>query len=137
MRMPPTYFRVIEHELYNYDYTKEQVKAMSEDIIGGPPTVATDADRVQTNRINKPTEQKGIKLASNIVLLRMEHTIKAIDRALLLLDEDHVELFELRYRQKQNWRTTVCETGAAQAAYFRRRRELVYAVAVQMGYANP
>lgn len=137
MRMPPAYFNVVEHELYNYDYTREQLETMRDEIIGGAPTVATDKDRVQTNRISKPTEKKGVDLASSVALKHMEHTVKAIDRALLLLDEDHNELFNLRYRDKQNWRTTVCETGWAEKTYFRRRRALVYAVAVQLGYCNP
>ena len=137
MRMPPAYFNVIEHELYNYDYTKEQVGRMRDEIIVGVPAMPSEGDRVQSNRISKPTEKKGTELASSVALLHMEHTVKAIDRALLLLGEDHVELFELRYKEKQNWRQTICETGWAQQTYFRKRRELVYAVAVQLGYVSP
>ena len=137
MRMPPAYFNVIEHELYNYDYTKEQVGQMRDEILVGVTAMPTDGDRVQSNRISKPTEQKGIDLASNVALGSMERTVKAIDRALLLLGEEHNELFELRYRQKQNWRTTVCDMGVPQQTYFRKRRELVYAVAAQLGWARP
>ena len=137
MRMPPAYFNVIEHELYNYDYTKEQVGQMRDEIIVGVPAMPSEGDRVQSNRISKPTEKKGVALASNVALVSMERTVKAIDRALLLLGEEHNELFELRYRQKQNWRTTVCEMGMPERTYFRKRRELVYAVAVQLGLASP
>lgn len=138
LKLSKAYTTYIEHELYNYDETRLQIEAMRSEIIGSPATVGCEVERVDTGtKTGDPTQAKAIKLSTNTSLLRMEQTVRAIERALLLLDEDHNEIFELRYRQGKNWRQVTSELCMGQNMYFKKRREIIYAVAVQLGLEDP
>jgi RinA family phage transcriptional activator len=136
-RIPAVYYKMIEFELYNYDNTKAEIEALKDDIIGGPAAIMLDSDRVQKTSFSDPTFTKAAVLTSNTTLLYMERTLNAIDRALMRLSEEHNEVFEHRYRQGKNWRQSLCELCISQDTYFKRRREIIYAVATQLGLALP
>lgn len=133
LKIPPAYFKMIEFELYNYDNTKEEIAALKDEIIGSPPLPAAEQDNVQRTTVSDPTFSKVATMTTNVTLLYMERTIKAIDRALMRLSESHNEIFDLKYRQGKNWKQVISETYISERHYFRQRRELIEAVAMQMG----
>jgi RinA family phage transcriptional activator len=126
-------FLFVESELYNYDYTKKEIEAMRDDILEKISSVATDKDYVTGGEISNPTEQKGIKLLSCVALMHMERTIAAIDRALLMLSEEHNQIFEMKYRKNYDWVRITMEMPTSRETYFRKRREIVQTVAAQLG----
>jgi len=64
----------------------------------------------------------------------LENTVRAIDDALALLSEAHRDLCELKYRQRKPWRQICEEMPTSERSYFRMRREIVEAVALEMGF---
>ncbi len=134
MRIAPAHFKVIEHELYNYDDTKARYRALKDDMINGMQ--ADDDVRVQAG-IGNPTSAKAMELVSNTELMYMAWTLRGIERALVMLDEQHNEIFEFKYRQRLHWREVMKEAHLSERSYFRKRRELITAVAVQWGIASP
>ena len=110
---------------------------MKDEIIGGSPLPISEKDNIQRSTISDPTFSKATVLTTNVTLLYMERTVRAIDRALMQLDELHNEIFEHRYRKNKNWRQTLSELCITQNTYFRKRREIIFAVAAQFGFICP
>lgn len=135
MKLSRPAFRYVESELYNYDETKKELEELQEDIRNSTPDMS--GDMVKGGTVSSQPEAKSIQLLTNKVLVRMDRTIKAIDKALSILGEEHNLIFELKYRQNLNWRQVVIEVPTSQDTYFRKRRELVQMVAVQLGLINP
>ena len=126
-------FRYIEHELYNYDSTMEEIEFIRENIINAPPL----RDAVPgTGYVSDPTAKKATKLITNTVLMRMARTVSAIERALKRLNTDHRAVFELKYRQGLRRQQVCVEIPTSERTYFRLRRELVHMVALEMGLAE-
>ena len=135
MKLSRPAFRYVESELYNYDETKKELEELQEDIRNSTPDMSGDV--VKVGKVSSQPEAKSIQLLTNKVLVRMDRTIKAIDKALSILGEEHNMIFELKYRQNLNWRQVVIEVPTSQDTYFRKRRELVQMVAVQLGLISP
>ena len=138
LKVPKPYFKMVEFELFNYDETKKQLAELEEELYDVTAMRPFDAINVQTNKTGNPTEVSAIKLMSrsSVSIARMERTVRAIDRALVQLDETHNEIFELKYRQGKNYRQVLSDGCFAQDTYFRKRRELIQAVALQMGLTD-
>ncbi len=135
MKIPPARYKLIEHELYNYDDTVERLDVLREQIINRPSI--ENGDRVQSNKTSNPTLTKTMELITNAEVEYMSRVVRAINTALLLLDEQHNEIFIRRYKKKENWRQTLSNMYICQNVYFKKRRELIQMVAVQMGLAKP
>jgi RinA family phage transcriptional activator len=133
-KLPPRVFAYVEHELYSYDTTKGEIDQLREDIITAVPVMG---ERVQSGAIGNTTQTKGVRLTSDLSLLKMERTKRAIDEALRRLDEEHAQVFEYKYLQKMDWRQVCMEIPISERNYFYKRKELVYMVAMQMGLMNP
>ena len=123
-------FRYIEFELYNYDKTKLELEQEEEDIREG--TFTPDNSPVQS-KPGDTTATKAVRLTTNTAIVRMTKTLQAINQALSLLDESHNQVFELKYRQNNHWRVVADRMFVSQDTYFKRRRELIEMVALQMG----
>lgn len=126
-------FRYIEHELYNYDETIKEIQEIRNNIIEQSPYKETVPG---SGYISDPTARKAIKLITSTAIARMERTIRAIDRALELLPEEHNQLFQLKYRQKWTMKQICDEIPTSERTYFRWRREIVEMVAKEMGFVN-
>ncbi len=135
-RIAPAYFKVVEHELYNYDATVNEVDRLRDEHINTPPVPPHESINIQRTESSNPTHDKAYKIMSNSVIAHMDRTINAIDKALIQLDEMHNEIFELKYRQGKNWRQIIDIAHMGQDTFFRKRRELIYQVAVNMGFIN-
>lgn len=123
-------FRYIEFELYNYDHTKKTLEEEKEDVISS--TVKLDTPLVK-GAIGDSTGSKAMKLTTNTAILRMERTVRAIEHSLMMLEEEHNQVFELKYRQNKHWRYVASQMYISQDTYFKKRRELVEMVALQLG----
>lgn len=132
MKLQRDYFKFIEREMYNYDSYKKELEELCEDIISGRPYELTTT--ISVGSIPGPTWRKTEKLLTNKVIIRMEKTINAIDRALERLGEEHRKLFNLRYQKCCPWQEVCMELPVSRSNYFRMRKELVYAVAHEMGF---
>ncbi len=126
-------FRYVEHELYNYENTKKELEAIREDIREKMPSTDDQQERVQSSRISKPTEEKGVNLLTNTAIVRMSKTVEAIDTALQRLNDDHYILFQTKYCEGKGWQACVQELPTSERSYSRKRKELVEMVALQMG----
>jgi len=126
-------FRYIEHELYNYDQTLAEIEFIRDDIIEAPPLKEAVPS---TGFISDPTGRKAAQLVTNTALARMARTVKAIDKALARLTDNHRALFDLKYRQYLSWQQVCQELPVSERTYFRIRRELVQMVATELGLAE-
>ena len=127
---------MIEHELYNYDETKKEIEQLKNEIIESPPPPISERVNIQTGVISDTTFNKANKIYTNSFITHMERTVRAIDRALMQLDDIHNEIFELKYRQGKNWRQVLSIAHFGQDTFFKKRRELIYQVAVNMGFVE-
>ena len=133
MKLPRAVFRYIEHELYNYDNTLNEIQRMRDEIIDAPPLRETIPD---AGYISDPTAKKATKLVTNTALVRMTRTVAAIDKALSRLPENRRALFNMKYRQDLPWQQVCVEMSVSERSYFRMRRELVEMVALELGLAE-
>ncbi len=133
MHIDRSVFRYVEHELYNYDSTKRYIEDLRDSIIHQTIPRETIPG---TGHVSDPTARKAIKLVSSPVLAHMERVVNAVDKALKRLSDDHVSLFELKYRQGLSWRRVCAEMPTSERTYFRLRRELVLMVACELGLVD-
>ena len=133
MKLSRAVFRYIEHELYNYEITLQDMENIQSNIIEAPPLRETVPS---TGHISDPTARKGIELVTNTALVRMTRTVAAIEKALARLSDNHRALFNLKYRQDLPWQQVCQELPTSERSYFRMRRELVQMVALEMGLAG-
>ncbi len=132
MKINKSVFRYIEHELYSYDQTKKDLILFREQVIEG--TVAPDV-AVQSGP-GDVTGSKAIKLTSSAFVARAEQVIRAVTKSLDLLTPAHKQLFTLKYRDCEQWSDITIYMGISDRTYYRIRRELVIAVAQQLGLIN-
>lgn len=130
MRIPPATWRFIEQELYNYDATKKEIESLREDIIS---TSAHPINTAGKQGPGDPTSGKVVKLMSSPALAQMERTVRAIEKAFAMLSEDHLLVYELKYRQGLSWQRVCSDAPMSRRAYFKLRRELVLTVGANLG----
>lgn len=135
MRIERRVFKYVEYELYNYDNTKREIEFYREKIIEGTPNREIGMN-VQSGTAGDPTARKALTLAGSAFLAHAERVISSIDKALSMLSEKHRELFKLKYQECLSWQEVALELGVSDRTYFRMRRELVAAVAQQLGLIN-
>ena len=123
-------FNYIEEELHNYEHTKRKLADLREDIIIAAPTPSEG----QRSAVSDPTAAKAGRLLSNKTICRMEETLIAIDRALQLVTDDHLTVFDLHYKQGLRWQRVCDKMPTSRSTFFRLRLQLVKMVANQLGY---
>ena len=130
MRIPPATWKFIEQELYNFDYTKQEIESLREDVIS---TSAPPVNAGGKQGPGDPTSGKVVKLMSSPALAQMERTVRAIEKAFTMLSEDHLLVYELKYRQGLSWQRVCTDAPMSRRAYFKLRRELVLTVGANLG----
>jgi RinA family phage transcriptional activator len=126
-------FRYVEHELFNYAETKLLLRELQQSVIESTPYCETIPS---SGHISDPTANKAIRLVTSTAIARMERNVRAIDRALKLLPEQHQMLFNLRYQQGKSIIMVCDEIPASERSYFRWRKEIVEITAREMGLVN-
>lgn len=132
MTIPRAVFRYIEHELYNYEETKKKIYELREDILEEMPVPFKEVVP-GTGHISDPTARQATKLVTSTALKKMVDNVTAIDRSLDRLNDDHRQLFVLKYQHALHWKKVCSEMPVSDRTYFRLRRELVLMVAAEMG----
>lgn len=134
-KIPPAIFKFVEHELYNYEDTKDELKDLKEDIAESSlgNLDFDDFSSTESYPEGSSTETAVVDILQNKVAKRMSNTIKYIDEAIGELDEEHFEVYILKYRKKTPWQQIVEELPISQPTYFRYRRDIVKKVAEKMG----
>lgn len=132
MRINKSVFRYIEFELYNYQETKRELARYKEEILESTNIPEVNVQTMPGN----VTESKAIKITSSPFVMRAEKTIKAIDKALAILGEQHWRIFKLKYCDCMPWQEVVINMDISDRQYFKLRRELVIAVGQNLGLLN-
>ncbi len=132
MRINKSVFRYIEFELYNYQETKRELERYKEEILESTNIPEVNVQTMPGN----VTESKAIKITSSPFVMRAEKTIKAIDKALAILGEQHWRIFKLKYCDCMPWQEIVITMNISDRQYFKLRRELVIAVGQNLGLLN-
>lgn len=126
-------FQYIEYELLNYDTTRQVLDELREDVIG--ETTRPEV-MVSGGRTPDPTVTKTVKLVQCAALARMERVVRAVDRSLGKLSDNHRHLFDAKYCRCMKWPQVCREMAISERSFFRIRRELVAMVAHELGLAE-
>ncbi|MFW6030178.1 MAG: hypothetical protein ACOCRO_07990 [Halanaerobiales bacterium] len=129
-------FRFVEHELYNYESTKKELKELKNDIreeSAGNITYDNYSTTPTYSDSGSP-ETAVIDLITNKAIMRATKTIRDIERAKMKLDPDKEKLFELKYLELMSWQQITIELCISGATYFRWRSDIVRTVAKEMGF---
>ena len=137
-KIPPAIFKFVEHELYNYEDTKQDLRELKEDIAESDlgNLDFDDFSSTESYPSGSSTETATVDIIQNKVAKRMSNTIRYIDKAIQELDEEKVRLYIKKYRQNKSWQTIVEEMPISQSTFFRYRKEIVRKVAKKMGLIN-
>ncbi|MTI62260.1 MAG: hypothetical protein FH762_20135 [Firmicutes bacterium] len=128
-------FRFVEHELYNYESTIEELKEIKNDIREESAGNITYGNESTTPPYPKSSSETAvIDLITNKAIMRATKTIRDIERAKEKLDGDKLKLFELKYKECMPWQQILGELCISDRTYFRWRSEIVRTVAKEMGF---
>lgn len=132
MRIDKSVFRYIEHELYNYEQTKQDLALYREQILEGTssPEVSVQSSPGDV------TANKAVKLTSSAFVVQAERIVDAVEKSLTILGDRHKELFRLKYQMGVSWPNITIDMGISDRTYYRIRRELVLTVGQQLGLIN-
>ena len=133
MRIEKSIFRYIEHELYNYEDTKKELEGYKLDIIESTNRPETS---VMGGRIGDTTGSKAIKLTTSKYILKSEKVIRAVEKGLGMLTDEHRELFSLRYQDCMSMPEIIAEMHISERNYYRKKREIVAVVGQELGLIN-
>lgn len=129
MKINKTLFRYIEHELFNYEYTKKELEDYKESILEETNIV----DVPNKSSISDTTASKAIKLTTSTRITNAERIINAIEKSLSILGEKYQKLFNLKYTECLSLKEIYLEMNISERSYYRLRRELVIMVGQQLG----
>lgn len=132
-RLAQPVYKYLEAEIRDYHRSIAEIEQIKRDII--------DCDTKETNKggnngaIGNPTERKGLKIASDEKLARLEKMVAVIGKVFDDLPEDRKEMVKLKY-----WSRIYTDDGIAEklcidrATFYRWKREFVIRIAIRLGY---
>lgn len=132
-------FQYIEAELFDYRQTRQALEELKLDIIeeGPRPDLLFISSAPPTNKITNPTLYKTVQLLTNKRINKMAETITAIERVYRRAPEEKQKLIQLKYWDGRYSNHGVAEKlNVSLATYYRWRRDIVLAVAIEMGLIN-
>lgn len=135
MKIDRAIFRHVEAELYNYYRTKKQIKRLREQIMfSSVDVIKGGANSVMT--ASRPTEAIATRLVENRKLRNMEEIVSAIESVYEDLDDTQKKLVRLRYfeRKPWNWSRIAMECHIHEQTAYKYRREIVKAIAEEVGW---
>ena len=129
-------FRFVEHELYNYESTIEELKEIKNDIReeASGNINYNNYSTTPSYPSGSSSESAAIDLITNKAIMRATKTIRDIERAYEKLDGDKMKLFDLKYKECMPWQSIIGELCISDSTYFRWRSEIVRIVAKEMGF---
>lgn len=124
-------FNLIESELYHYHHTKKMYKQLEDDIINGSGI----APEIRGTQISKPTENKAMKLITNLQIIEMRKRLDAIEYVMQLLPEHLLTLLQEKYFNKRLTNYGIMQQlNIEQATFYRYRREIIAMIAERLGW---
>jgi len=126
-------FKYIEFELYNHERNKKELDETFKDFLGEKPK---EGEVRPKGVASDPTGRIVTKYLSSRRVSMMSNTIIAIERALARANDEHRQLYHLKYVQCLPWQRVCDELPVSERTYFRLRKELVVAVAEETGMVN-
>ncbi|MDW5300743.1 MAG: hypothetical protein SA378_11515 [Sedimentibacter sp.] len=127
-------FKLIEAELYGYNDTKKELELMEEEILEGS---AFQEVCVQSGTTGDTTANKAIKMISSKAILECERRIKAIEKTLVILQQDETKLrmLQMKYFERKFTDTGIMnELHIGNNTFYRWRREIVKLVGSYLGW---
>ena len=127
-------FKAIEAELYGYLDTKKEIELMEEEILEGSPFQEV---AVQSGTTGDSTASKAIKLVSSKELLEVRRRVNAIEKTLVILQQDE---YKLRLLQMKYFERKFSDIGIQQElhisreTFYRWRREIIKLVGSYLGW---
>ena len=120
----------VEGELRYYASRKKMIKEVEECIIAETPIrevciAPTGYSNVVMNKV--------FQLIDYRMLERWKETISAIDKSLLLLLDEHRELFDKFFIKKMHYRQVYLDMHISQAEFFRIRKDITISVGISLG----
>ena len=128
-------FRYVEFELYNFENTKKEIELMRQSITESTPEFEYRPEQ-QSNLKTRPTEVKGIKLASSPALVRMERTVRVIEMVLQNLGREYQDIYHLKYNRGMSNERICAECHMGKTKFYEMRRKIVEQVARSLGLIN-
>ena len=128
-RLPAPLFRWMEYELYNYDWNKQELKRLREEIILKFPE--RFVERAHLRVLTDQTSSKVINLCTNMRIINLERKLSAIEES--LKNPLYAELFEYKYRRCLPWQQVIMEMNISESTYKRIRRSLLRDIAIRLG----
>ena len=138
MNLNKTYYRFVEHELYNYKNNLKELEEIEDDIING--SGYQSGDRVQTSNLSDETATKAIKLTSTAKLINMRRNLGSIETGIRILQSSaepkKYELLELKYFDCKFTDIKIAEELCISIeTYYRWKRQIITMIAMHMGLA--
>ena len=131
MRIDKKVYKYIDYELQHFEENKKKLEELRLDIIDSSPEPSDGQPK--GNSTGNPTEQKGMKLVSSTALLKIESTIKVIDKVYNQLNDEYKLFFNWNYKENAGIVRTCQEVNISEKTYYRWRDEIVYVVGREMG----
>ena len=127
----------VEWQLEHYHEDKKQLEEYKASMIPSATPSYSPVGGIQAGSVSNPTEQAGIKLATNPYILATERSIRAIDRILEKCDKTDTQLIRLVY-----WKKSYTVEGASMVVGLSRRgaynriNKIQCLMALEMGMVN-
>lgn len=126
-------YKYLEAEIRDYHRSINEIEQIKRDV--------AECNHVETNKgghsiaVGNPTERKGLRLATDEKLDRLERMVAVIGAVYNDIPEDRKEMVRLKY-----WTRLYTDEGIAEklqidrATFYRWKREFVLRVAIKLGY---
>jgi len=126
-------FKAIEAELYGYYETKKELEQLEEEILEGSPfqEVAVQCGNGDS------TASKAIRLLSSRELLEIRRRINAIEKAIVILQEDNTKLRLLKMKYFERKYTDIGimnELHISNRTFYRWRNEVIQLIGSYLGW---
>ncbi len=133
MKIEQANFKAIEAELYGYYETKKELEQLEEEILEGSPfqEVAVQCGNGDS------TASKAIRLLSSRELLEIRRRINAIEKAIVILQEDNTKLRLLKMKYFERKYTDIGimnELHISNRTFYRWRNEVIQLIGSYLGW---
>lgn len=126
-------YKYLEAEIRDYHRSKSEIEQIKRDV--------AESNHTESNKgghsiaVGNPTERKGLKLATDERLARLERMVAVIGSVYNDVSGDRKEMVRLKY-----WTRLYTDEGIAEklqidrATFYRWKREFVLRIAIKLGY---
>lgn len=123
-------YEYIDFELKHFEESKKLLDIMEIDII---EEKASSDGQPRGNTTGDPTQQKALKLISNVALARIQYTVDAIKRVYENLTEEYKDFFDWCFTKDAGKVKTCEKVHIAPRTYNRWKDKIIYATAKELG----